>query len=315
MLMLTSHRYTVLRRCSSMLFLFACMLLLLSACAAGTTAPTSVPATVAATEVAAAEPTQPPNAAATTPPVEAATTESAPTAELLVVRLGVNAEFEPFVFKDEAGQVVGFDIDLINALAQAGHFEVTYVDLPFEELLSQVEAGAIDAAISAITVTEERAERVSFSAVYFQSGQAPVSYYNPGQGLAVRVDETTIVGAESLTTTVKVGVKADTTGAAFVADETDAQVVVFPEAVDALNALHKGTVDAVVVDIPVIVRYIGNNATAGIRITGGPLTDELYAIAVNPTRSDILDRINAALAQIQANGAYDRIFEKWFGLP
>lgn len=298
-----------------MLFLFACMLLLLSACSAGTTPPTSVPATVAAPEVAAAEPTQAPTAAATTPSVEADATESATAAELLVVRLGVNAEFEPFVFKDEAGQVVGFDIDLINALAQAGNFEVTYVDLHFEELLAKVEAGEIDAAISAITVTEERAERVSFSAVYFQSGQAPVSYYNPGQGLAVRVDETTIVSAESLTAEVKVGVKADTTGAAFVADETDAQVVVFPEAADALNALSAGTVDAVVVDIPVIVRYIGNNATAGIRITGGPLTDELYAIAVNPTRSDILERINAALAQIQSNGTYEQIFEKWFGLP
>jgi len=308
MLMPTSlfDKHTVLHCYRFNLLLVVFSWLLLSACAAGTTPPTSVPATVAATEIAAAEPTQAPAAAAT---------ESAPPAELLVVRLGVNAEFEPFVFKDEAGQVVGFDIDLINALAQAGNFEVTYVDLPFEELLAKVEAGELDAAISAITVTEERAERVSFSDVYFQSGQAPVSYYNPGQGLAVRVDETAIVNAQSLTATVKVGVKADTTGAAFVADETEAEAVVFPEATDALNALRDGTVDAVVVDIPVIVRYIGNNATAGIRITGGPLTDELYAIAVNPTRSDILERINAALAQIQADGAYEQIFEKWFGLP
>jgi ABC-type amino acid transport substrate-binding protein len=70
-----------------------------------------------------------------------------------------------------------------------------------------------------------------------------------------------------------------------------------------------------VVDIPVIVRYITNNADAGIRITGGPLTDEQYAIAVNPARGDLLARLNAALGQIERDGTYDQLFEQWFGAP
>lgn len=294
-------------------------LLLVSACTSQSTpqaAVTDAVPTVAVATTTVAVTLEPTAAApATATPAAAAVTESSPTPALLVARVGINAAFEPFVFKDATGQVVGFDIDLITAMSQVGNFEVTYIDSPFDALLPGVESGELDAAISAITVTDERAARVRFSDVYFRSGAAPVSYYNPGQGLAVRLAEATIGGAANLTAGVKVGVKADTTGAQFVATQTDAQAVVYPEAEAALVALRNGEVDAVVVDIPVIVRYITNNADAGIRITGGPLTDEQYAIAVNPARPELLERFNAALLQIQADGTYSQIFEKWFGSP
>lgn len=306
-------------------FLLALLLLFtLSACSAGT-APEAepTPETAAEPTPAPTPETAPETATETTEeqaaaPVDAAAdTEAAADtgAELLLARVGVNAEFEPFVAKDESGQVVGFDIDLINALAQAGNFEVTFIDQPFEQLLTGVESGELDAAISAITVTDARAERVSFSDAYFESGKAPVSYFNPGQGLAVRLDETQIVTADNLTSQVRVGVKADTTGAEYVATETDAEAVAYAEAANAFAALRNGDVDAVVIDIPVIVRYITNSDDPGIRITGGPLTDELYAIAISPTRNDLLERVNTALAQIRQDGTYDQLFEKWFGQP
>ncbi|MEZ4673961.1 MAG: transporter substrate-binding domain-containing protein [Caldilineaceae bacterium] len=303
----------VVRRYYFNLLWTACLLLAMSACTVGNPPQvSSTPVEAAAPTVA---PTVPPTVAPTATANENPAAESEATPALLLARVGINAEFEPFVYKDEAGQAVGFDIDLITALSQAGNFEVTYLDMPFEQLLSKVETGELDAAISAITVTDERAEQVNFSDAYFQSGKAPVSYFNPGQGLAVRLDESTITGAGNLTSQVKVGVKADTTGAQYVATETDAEAVVYPEAADAFAALRNGDVDAVVIDIPVIVRYITNNTDTGVRITGGPLTDELYAIAVSPARDDLLERINGALAQIQRDGTYDQLFEKWFGSP
>lgn len=281
-------------------------LLLVSACTSQSTPQAAAPTAALATA---------PVVATVEPTAAATVVESAPTPALLVARVGINAAFEPFVFKDASGQVVGFDIDLITALSKVGNFEVTYIDSPFEALLPGVENGELDAAISAITLTEERATRVRFSAVYFRAGQAPVSYFNPGQGLVIRQDETTIVGAANLTAGVKVGVKANTTGAQFVTTQTPAAAVSYPEAEEALAALRNGDVDAVVVDIPVIVRYINNNPDAGIRITGGPLTDEQYAIAVSPARPDLLERMNGALAQLQADGTYAQIFAKWFGTP
>ena len=289
---------------------YVCLLLVLTACS-GQSAP-QTPVTAQATPTLVATTALTPAATATT---AAAVPTSPPTPVFLVARVGINAAFEPFVFKDATGQVVGFDIDLITAMSKVGNFEVTYIDSPFDALLPGVESGALEAAISAITVTEERAAHVRFSDVYFRAGQAPVSYFNPGQGLAVRQDETAIVGAANLTAAVKVGVKADTTGAQFVTTQTPAAAVSYPEAEEALAALRNHDVDAVVVDIPVIVRYINNNPNAGVRITGGPLTDEQYAIAVNPTRRELLERFNTALAQLQADGTYAQIFAKWFGTP
>lgn len=296
------------RHTLSLFFSILLFLVAISGCTGGTVA--TAPSDVAPEAT----------AAATVAPITEATSETAPvddgaTDKLLLARVGINAEFEPFVYKDSTGQVIGFDIDLIDALSQAGNFEVTYIDQPFDQLLVGVAAGELDAAISAITVTAERATRVQFSDAYFESGKAPVSYFNPGQGLAVRVDETTIAGADKLTAPVKVGVKADTTGAEFVATATDAEAITYPEAATAFAALQNGDVDAVVIDIPVIVRYITTNENAGIRIAGGPLTDEQYAIAINPARDDLLQRVNAALAQIKADGTYDQLFEKWFGSP
>lgn len=281
-----------------------CLLFVITACSGQSAPQTPVTAQATSTTAATAAPTQ-----------DDMATTSPSTPVFLVARVGINAAFEPFVFKDASGQVVGFDIDLITAMSKVGNFEVTYIDSPFDALLTGVESGELDAAISAITVTDERAARVRFSAVYIRSGQAPVSYYNPGQGLAVRQDETTIVGAANLTAGVKVGVKTDTTGAQFVTTQTTADAVVYPEAEEALTALRNHDVDAVVVDIPVIVRYINNNPNAGVRITGGPLTDEQYAIAVNPARTELLERFDRALAQLQADGTYAQIFAKWFGTP
>ena len=76
-----------------------------------------------------------------------------------------------------------------------------------------------------------------------------------------------------------------------------------------------GEVDAVVLDVPVIVNYIKNNPAAGIKLTGHPITEEQYAIAVNPARPAIVTMLNTALATIHANGEYDAIFQRWFGAP
>jgi len=295
-------------------------LVLASACTSQRTsqeAATAAAPTTAAPATATVGATVAPTTAApvTAPAAPTTVVESTAPPALLVARIGINAAFAPFVFKDEAGQMVGFDIDLLTAMSKVGNFEVSYIDAPFDTLLPSVESGELDAAISAITVTDDRAARVRFSNIYFRSGAAPVSYYNPGQGLAVRQDETTIASAADLSAGVKVGVKANTTGAHFVATQTAAEAISYAEADTALAALRNGDVDAVVVDIPVIVRYISNRPDVGIRITGGPLTDEQYAIAVNPARPELLERFNGALLQVQAEGTYSQLFEKWFGSP
>ncbi len=260
----------------------------------------------------------PPAEATAVPVAESATPTATPLpvpTPITVFTVGVNPEFEPFVFRDGNGNLAGFDIDLLNALSAAGDFEFGYATTSFNGLLQGLNSSAFDAAISAITVTDERRRTVDFTEPYFGSGQAVVSYLSAGQGIAVRNDNTTILGSDQLAEGVRVGVKANTTGERYVVDQTGADFVRFEEAPQALDALVAGEVDAVVVDIPVITYYIRDNPTAGIKLAGGPVTEELYAIAVSKSEPELLAVLNAALQQIAADGTYDQIFTKWFGSP
>jgi polar amino acid transport system substrate-binding protein len=276
--------------------------LLLAAC---TAAPVTPPAT--ATDAPAGE----------APVEEAATVATpAPTPEPIpVFFVGINPEFRPFVFIDDDGNLSGFDIDLLNAMSSVAGFEFGYVTTTFGGLLQGINSNSFDAAISAISVTDERTRMVDFTEPYFGTGQAVVSYLSAGNGIAVPTDNTTILGPDDLTADVRVGVKANTTGERFVVDQTDAEFVRYEEAYDALDALGAGEIDAVVVDTPVISRYIFRDPNAGIKLTGGPVTEEEYAIAVSKDEPELLALLNDALTQVVNDGTYDQIFTKWFGAP
>ncbi len=285
------------------LLLLGALILGLAACGA----PAATPA--------APEPTVAPTAAAEAVPAATVAAEPTPsTAQTGVITVGIDPAFEPFVFVKD-GKLAGFDVDLLNAMAADGDFEVAYVVSSFDEIFQGLQSGKYDAAISAITITDARKEIVDFTAPYFESGNAPVSFYNPGQGIAIRTDNTTITGPESLTEGVRVGVKTGTTGAAFATEKTTAELVEFAESKLALEALAAGELDAVIVDIPVIVGFIKSNPAAGLRVTGGPVTDEAYGIAVSKEKPEVLVTLDAALAKVRAGDQYAKLFNTWFGTP
>lgn len=289
------------------------LLLVVTACSSpAASTPTSAPASSTAPAAAPTAPETASQAADTTAQPEATVSESVP--QTGVITVGIDPSFEPFVFVKD-GKLAGFDVDLLNAMAADGDFEVAYVVSSFDEIFQGLQSGKYDAAISAITVTEDRKALVDFTAPYFETGNAPVSFYNPGQGIAIRTDNTTITGLDNLTVGVRVAVKKGTTGATFAAENTSAEIVEFADSPAALDALAAREVDAVIVDIPVIVGYIKNHPGAGVRITGGPVTDEAYAIAVSKARPEVLAMLDTALANVQAGDQYKRIFSRWFGSP
>ena len=122
------------------------------------------------------------------------------------------------------------------------------------------------------------------------------------------------MGKDDLANGLVVGVKRGTTGDDYVAALPDVTIARFDESSEALDALAGGTVDAVVVDVAVIADYTKNNV-GQVKLVGGPLTDEVYGIAVSKDRPDVLAMLNEALAEIRADGAYDQIVAHWFSAP
>lgn len=261
----------------------------------------------------------------TSAPADAASTpaEAASTpAPLRVLRVGVDVGFPPFSSINDSGYLDGFEIDLMNALTTLGDFEVIYMPTSFEQLLPGLQRGDFDVALGAITVTDERAALVDFTTPYFGQGLSAVSYFSAGQGLAVAADAPPL-SVETMTPEQRIGVKRFTTGEQWAEANTEAAVVPSMTAAEALEALEAGEVDGVVLDIAVIAGFLRSGELTGVRLAGGPFTDEEYAMAVarpeaaaagSADGSDTLALLNDALAAAKGP-LFDQLVQRWFGLP
>jgi polar amino acid transport system substrate-binding protein len=156
-----------------------------------------------------------------------------------------------------------------------------------------------DVAISAMTITPERAEQFAFSEPYFAAGQI----------IAVRIDNTDIASKADLVGKV-VGAQLGTTGAIEVEGMDGAQLKTYDDIGLAIQDLINGQVDAVVADNPLIIQYVGQNADQ-LKTTGDVFTDEYYGIAVCKEKTDLLAKINEGLAAVQAEGLIDELTTKW----
>ncbi|MFM1842649.1 MAG: Gln/Arg/Lys/His-binding protein and permease protein [Cyanobacteriota bacterium] len=215
--------------------------------------------------------------------------------------------FPPFEMTDEqTGQLTGFDIDLIQAMGDAAGLNVQIESLPFDGIIPALQSGTIQAAISGITITGERAQSVAFSSPYFKAGLA----------IAVQENNDSIKSLADLAGK-KLAVQIGTTGAMEATKIPGAQVVNFDSAAIALQELVNGKVDAVINDGPVTLFAIKEAGLKGVKIAGEAVTEEFYGIALplgTPGQpNEDLALVNYGLFQVIASGTYKALYEKWFG--
>ena len=173
--------------------------------------------------------------------------------------------------------------------------------LPFDGVIPALQSGTIDAAISAMTITADRARAIDFSRPYFQAGQA----------IVVRENGPAINGLEDLKGR-RIAVQIGTTGALKASEVPDARVSSFDSTPLALQELANGNADAVVSDIPAILYAIDQASLTGLKISGEHLSSEYYGIATR-LGSPVLASVNQALATLFGNGQYAAIYRRWFG--
>lgn len=224
-----------------------------------------------------------------------------------VLTVGTNAAFEPFEMMAEDGKtIIGFDVDLINAIAEDQGLEVEMVNMEFDGLVMAVQNGQLDAAIAGMSVTPERQEQVAFTN----------TYYDAGLNIAVAADNTDI-NSEADLAGKTVASQMGTTGAAKSLELKEAGLIAEVKLLDNINvcmlALGNGEVDAVIMDIPVNGAYVAANpdvAKIAAPIESGE--PESFAIAVSKDNTELLDKLNAGLENVIASGKYMEIYDKYF---
>ncbi len=224
----------------------------------------------------------------------------APSASAGKIKVASDAAYPPFEMVDETTkEMIGFDIDLFNAVAKKAGLEIEYVNIGFDPLLAGMAQCQYDVAISAITITDERKQNMTFSDPYFQAGQA----------ITVAIDNDSITtDADLIGKTI--GTQLGTTGD-ILAKKIEGATVKAYDSVDlAFQDLINGQVEAVVADNVPSEGFVGKNAEK-IKVVGNLLTTEDYGIAVCNTKTDLLEKINKALAEVKAEGTIDKLNDKW----
>lgn len=231
-------------------------------------------------------------------PTSAAAT-AYPAAEPQKIRVATDATWPPFEIVDETTkEIVGYDIDLFNAIAEKANLEIEFINTPFDSVLSGMGTCQFDAAISAMTITEERKKSFDFSDPYINAGQVVVVQL-----------ASTITSKDGLVGKV-VGAQLGTTGE--IEAKAIANTTVKPyDTVDlAFLDLANGQIDAVIADYPTALGFVAKSPDK-IKAVGEVFTDESYGIAVCKGNTELVEKINAALKQLVDEGKLVELEEKW----
>ncbi|MBQ1764134.1 MAG: basic amino acid ABC transporter substrate-binding protein [Aquincola sp.] len=222
-----------------------------------------------------------------------------------VITVGTDAAYAPFESQNDKAEIVGFTVDVLSAVAQKAGFEVKFVNTPWEGIFNALQQGDRDLLASSITITDERKQTMDFSSPYFDAVQL------------IAVKQSSKVAKFDDLKKLKVGVQTGTTGDEVVTKllgKTSANVKRFESTPLALKELEAGGVDAVVADNGVVIHYVANNPGAQFKtVADSSFVPEQYGFAVKKGNAELLSLVNKGIADIKADGTYDKIYAKYFG--
>jgi glutamine transport system substrate-binding protein len=229
------------------------------------------------------------------------TEKALPKAPGKVLTIGIDTSFMPFEFKHE-GTYVGFDIDLIDAIAKENGWRYTLKPMDFNGLIPALQTRQLDAALAGIAIKEERKRVIDFSDPYYQSGLAALVRIDAPDVASMQAFAGKRIAAKTGTATID-WIKANLPGAV---------IEQFPNIDQAYMALEAKRVDVAMHDAP-NVQYFAKTAGFGkVKLGAPPVSGDEYGIAF-PKKSPLVADVNTALTALKADGRYQALHTKWFG--
>ncbi len=216
--------------------------------------------------------------------------------------MGTDAAFPPFEYI-ENDNFVGFDIELGKEIAKALNKSLQIENISFEELFTQLESGEIEMAISCITATDDRSEKVDFSNPYYEASQV----------VLVRKDDDrfkSVTKKEELGQIETIAVQSSTT-CSQIADQyaSDSKIIKLPSSTAVIEKLINGSVDAIILDKEPAKIFIANNEN--IETLPIKFASEYYSVAVAKGNDKLLEDINKAINEVVRSGYYNSLIEHY----
>lgn len=226
-----------------------------------------------------------------------------PQAEPLVA--GVNFDSAPWVFTDDSGSIIGFEVDLIKAIAESLAVEVKFVDVPFIELFPSVASGRLDVAAAGISVTKERMKIVNYSQPYYDSDLSLTAR------LDSEIDEVADLAQR------KVAMDTGSTSDEWVTTNRArygfGEIIRYEGSIaGAMDDLADSIIDGYVTDIPMAFYY--SKSRPELEVVERINTNEKFALMFAKENA-LRDEFNAVITELKGDGTIAEIHEKWFGEP
>ena len=216
-----------------------------------------------------------------------------------VLVMATNAEFPPYEYYD-GSDIVGIDAEFAAAIAEKLGMELKIEDMAFDSIIPAVQSGKADFGAAGMTVTEDRQKQVDFSD----------TYYTGRQVIIVAEDNTEITGPDDLAGK-KIGVQLGTTGDIYASDDYgDDNVERYNKGFEAVQALQQGKIDAVIIDDQPAKTFVAENE--GLKILETEYVEEDYALCFKKD-SDLVEKVNKAIAELKEDGTFDAIIDKYIG--
>ena len=232
----------------------------------------------------------------------AAATAASAAAQPRTLVVGSSATYPPFAYENPQKQIVGFDVDIIRAIAQKSGLQVRIVNTPFVGIFASLNNGDIDLIVSGVTINDRRRQSYDFTAPYFEARQL----------IAVAASSAvkTVQDLAGKKVAVVTGSTADDVASrAF--GKTSANIRRFDTTPLIISELVNGGVDAAIGDNGVIA-YRAQEHKSLKTVNDPTLPKEYFGIAVKQGNAALRDALNKGLAAIIADGTYATIYRTWF---
>lgn len=219
--------------------------------------------------------------------------------------VGLDDNFPPMGFRDDKGEIVGFDIDLAKEAAKRMGMIVEFKPVEWDGVIMSLKNKDIDVIWNGLTITDKRKEQIGFTKTYLQNKQIIV--VKEGSKIAKKADLTGKVVGIQMGSSSEEAVNSDQSLV-----KSLKEVRKFSDNTQALLDLKNGGIDAVIVD-EVVGRYYISKKAGEYKVLDEDLGKEDYGVGVRKEDKDFLQKLDNALDEMKKDGTADKISEKWFG--